>query len=90
MNSPLKYMGGKSRLVSTIAPIVDTTPHECYCEPFAGAAWILFGKRKEVSKSEVINDADGELISFWRVIQNHLLAFIDLYRHAVVSRQIYD
>jgi len=29
-------------------------------------------------------------VSFFRVIQNHLLAFIDLYRHAVVSRQIFE
>ena len=90
MRSPLSYIGGKSRLVATIAPIVEATKHECYCEPFSGAAWILFGKRKEVSKTEVINDADGELVSFFRVIQCHLLAFIDLYRHAIVSRQIYE
>jgi len=78
MNSPLNYMGGKSRLVPTIAPIINSTPHDCYCEPFAGAAWVLFGKEKESSKSEVINDADGELVSFFRVVQNHLHAFIDL------------
>ena len=47
----------------------------------------MFGKEREASKSEVINDADGELISFWRCVQNHYLWFIDLYRHTVVSRQ---
>jgi len=90
MNSPLNYMGGKSRLVRTIAPIINATPHECYCEPFCGAAWILFGKDKHVSKSETINDADGELVSFFRVLQNHYLYFIDQYRNAIVSRQIYE
>ena len=68
MKSPLKYMGGKSRLVPTLVPIIHATPHDCYCEPFAGAAWILFGKDRESSKSEVINDADGELVRFFRVL----------------------
>ena len=90
MNSPIPYMGGKSRLVSTLTPIIHNTPHECYCEPFCGAAWILFNKDPAISKSEVINDADGELVSFFRVIQNHLFPFIDLYRHAVVSRKIFE
>ena len=83
-------MGGKSRLVSTLVPIIEATPHDAYCEPFCGAAWVLFGKPPGVSKCEVINDADGELVRFFRVIQNHYLPFIDLYRHAVVSRQIFE
>ncbi len=89
MNSPLSYMGGKSRMVKTLVPIIDGTPHTCYCEPFCGAAWVLFGKDPEVSKVEVINDADGELTSFWRVVQRHYMPFIDLYRHAIVSRQMF-
>lgn len=90
MKSPLAYMGGKSRLVPTIVPIIVETPHTCYCEPFCGTAWILFGKPQDVSECEVINDLDGELVSFWRVIQRHYLAFVDLYRNAVVSREIFD
>ncbi len=90
MKSPLAYMGGKSRLVKTIVPIIVGTPHTCYCEPFCGAAWILFGKPQEASECEVINDADGELVSFWRVVQRHYLPFVDCYRNAVVSRQIFD
>jgi DNA adenine methylase len=83
-------MGGKSRLVSILLPIVEATPHDCYCEPFCGAAWVLFAKPPGVSKVEVINDADGELARFFRVLQNHYLPFIDLYRHAIVSRQIFE
>lgn len=90
MKSPICYMGGKSRLVKTIVPIIDTIPHVCYCEPFCGAAWILFGKDPDVSKCEVINDADGELVSFWRVVKKHYLPFLDLYRNAIVSRQMFE
>jgi len=83
-------MGGKSRLVKTIVPIIHRTPHTCYCEPFCSAAWILFGKDPAMSEVEVINDADGELVSFWRVIKKHYLPFVDLYRHAIVSRQMFE
>lgn len=43
--------------------------HACYVEPFFGAGWVYFGK--EPSKSEVINDIDGELINLFRVIRTH-------------------
>lgn len=87
MNSPLSYLGGKSRLVKRIVPLIPED-HICYCEAFCGAAWVLFGK--EPSKSEVINDADSELACFWRVVQNHYEPFIALFKHAIVSRQMFD
>ena len=42
--SLLKYVGGKSRLAKTIVPRIPE--HSCYCEVFAGAAWILFKKEE--------------------------------------------
>jgi DNA adenine methylase len=62
--------------------------HTCYCEPFCGAAWVLFAK--EPSKVEVINDLDGELVTFWRVIQNHLEEFLRYFKWAVVSRRLFE
>lgn len=59
--------------------------HKCYCEPFVGGAWVFF--RKEPSKCEVINDADGQLVNLWRVLQNHPEEFLRHYRYAVVSRE---
>lgn len=86
MKSPLCYLGGKSRLAPIIVPRIPD--HDCYCEPFCGAAWILFSK--EPSRCEVINDLDGELVTFWRVVQNHLLPFLDYFKYAIVSRRIFD
>ena len=86
MNSPLNYFGGKSRLADRIVPLIP--PHVCYCEPFCGGAWVLF--RKDPSKHEVLNDADCELVTFWRVVQNHLAAFMDYYKFAVISRKLFD
>lgn len=87
MNSPIAYLGGKSRLAKTIIARIPKD-HECYCEPFCGAAWVFL--QKDPSGLEVINDADAELITFWRVVQNHLQTFIDYFKWAVVSRKVFD
>lgn len=87
MNSPLCYLGGKSRLADKIVSLLPKD-HVCYCEPFCGAAWVFF--RKSPSKVEVVNDLDGELIRFFRVIQNHLEEFLRYYRFAVVSRKVFE
>jgi DNA adenine methylase len=81
--SPLAWVGGKSKLTSTIIPLVPE--HQCYAEVFAGAAWMLF--RKEPSKVEVINDINGDLITLYRVIQNHLEEFIRYFKWSLVSRE---
>ena len=48
-------------------------PHAtAYVEPFVGAGHI-FLNRYQVS-SEVINDADGRVMNFWRVCQKPRLA----------------
>lgn len=83
MNSIIPYLGGKSRLAKTI---IERIPeHICYCEPFAGAAWVLF--KKPISSSEVINDISSELITLYRVIQNHLEEFIKYFKWALISRE---
>ena len=64
MNSPLSYIGGKSKLAKTIISMLPE--HEAYCEVFAGAGWVFFNK--EPSKYEIINDLDSELITFYRVL----------------------
>lgn len=80
--SPLAWVGGKSKLTSTIIPLIPE--HKCYVEVFAGAAWVLF--RKEPSKVEVINDINGDLITLYRVIQNHLEEFVRYFKWSLVSR----
>ena len=87
MNSPIAYFGGKCRLSKRIVPLIPAD-HICYCEPFCGAAWILF--KKTPSKHEVINDIDNELVNFWRILQNHLQPFLDYFKMVVISRKIFD
>jgi DNA adenine methylase len=40
MNSPLSYIGGKSKLSPIITRMMPA--HKSYCEVFAGAAWVSF------------------------------------------------
>jgi DNA adenine methylase len=87
MKSPLNYLGGKSKLAPRIVSMIPAD-HTCYCEPFSGAAWVFF--TKEPSKGEVLNDKDGELANFWKVIQNHLQPFLDYFKWAVVSRSLWE
>lgn len=79
------WIGGKRRLAKHILPLFPT--HTCYVEPFCGAAALYF--LKTPSKTEVINDINGELVNLYRVVKHHLEEFIRQFKWALVSRQIY-
>jgi DNA adenine methylase len=66
VKSPVPYFGSKQ----TIAPwIVSLLPaHEHYVEPFAGGLSVLLAKRP--ARMETVNDLDGELMTFWRVLRD--------------------
>ncbi|MBA3012513.1 MAG: DNA adenine methylase, partial [Proteobacteria bacterium] len=83
MNSPFAYIGGKSRLSKQI--IAAIPDHKTYCEVFSGAAWVFF--RKPISKVEVINDLDSDLVTFYRVVQNHLEEFLKQFKWLLTSRE---
>ncbi len=65
---PIKWIGGKSRFVRRIVPLVDATPHRCYVEPFGGSGAILLAKRPV--PVEVYNDLDTNLVTLYRTLQN--------------------
>ncbi|HAX1635690.1 TPA: DNA adenine methylase [Escherichia coli] len=79
------WIGGKRRLAKHILPLFP--PHTCYVEPFCGAAALYF--LKTPSKTEIINDINGELINLYRVVKYHLEEFIRQFKWALISRQMY-
>nr|WP_250145647.1 DNA adenine methylase [Escherichia coli] len=79
------WIGGKRRLAKHILPLFPA--HECYVEPFCGAAALYF--LKTPGKIEVINDINGELVNLYRVVKHHLEEFVRQFKWALVSRQIY-
>ena len=65
MKTPISYYGGKQRLVPEILPLIPK--HTQYVEPFCGGAAVFWAK--EPSAHEVINDLDGRVVNFYRVLQ---------------------
>jgi len=86
MNSPFKWVGGKSRLRKYVVPLLP--PHTCYIEPFAGAAWVLFGKVP--SAVEVLNDIDKDLITFFRVVREQPEELIASFEWELCSRAEFE
>ena len=82
----LKYYGGKWNLANWI---VDFFPHHnCYVEPFGGAASVLL--QKPLSPHEFYNDLDSDVVNFFRVLrenQSELIQKIDLTPY---SREEYE
>ncbi len=87
IKSPLSgWVGGKFQLSKQIVSMIPE--HECYCEPFSGAAWVFF--RKPRSKVEVLNDINTDIITLYRVIQHHFEEFMRYFKWALVSRDEFE
>jgi len=83
---PFAYYGGKTTLAPRIAELLP--PHDHYVEPFAGSLAVLLAKTP--SKAETVNDLDGDLVHFWRVLREQP---DELARQAMLtphSRQEYE
>lgn len=69
MRTPITYYGGKQTMVKKILSMMPE--HEMYVEPFFGGGSVFFGKNKERSKLEVINDHNEKLMSFYATLQEY-------------------
>lgn len=68
IRSPLRYPGGKSRVVEKIARLIP--PFEEFREPFFGGGSVFFYlKQKFPSRQFWVNDKYAELANFWRQMQ---------------------
>lgn len=70
MKTPITYYGGKQTLLKHILPLFPV--HDCYTEAFAGGAAAYFAK--EPSEIEVINDTNGNLVNFYRMLKSNFEA----------------
>lgn len=82
----LRYYGGKWRLAPWILSFAP--PHACYCEPFSGGASILL--RKDRAPAETINDLDGEIQAFFRVLRDRGPELIEKIRLTPFSRREWE
>lgn len=84
--SPIKWVGGKSKLVRKILPIIPE--HKGFVEVFGGSAIVLLNKKP--SKWEVLNDFDSNLMNFWSIVQTAHDQLIKSFEWELVSRERFE
>ncbi|HRQ38419.1 MAG TPA: DNA adenine methylase [Chloroflexota bacterium] len=91
----LKWAGGKTQLLSQIAPHFPTEFNH-YCEPFTGSAavyWHLYSLREQgvVHFSDVhLADSNAELVNCYQVVRDEVDALIEqLTQHRQQHQQTY-
>ena len=71
MHPPITYYGGKQKMLRHILPLIP--PHRIYNEPFFGGGAVFWAK--EPAYTEFINDINGEVVNFYRVLKTDFPAF---------------
>ncbi|MGY6246628.1 DNA adenine methylase [Bosea thiooxidans] len=83
------YIGGKKQLARTIVERIAAIEHTTYAEAFVGMGGV-FLRRPMKPTSEVINDASRDVATFFRVLQRHYQAFLDMLRWQLASRAEFE
>ena len=83
------YIGGKRNLAKRLVAMIDEIPCETYAEVFVGMGGI-FLRRTRRPKAEVINDYSRDVSTFFRVLQRHYQAFLDMIRWQLTTRADFE
>lgn len=83
------YVGGKKQLASRLVDRIGAIEHTTYAEAFVGMGGV-FLRRTTKPKAEVINDASRDVATFFRVLQRHYQAFLDMLRWQLSSRAEFE
>jgi len=76
IKSPLRYPGGKSRAVETIAKLIPDFDE--FREPFLGGGSVfVYVKQRYPNKKFWVNDLYAELYKFWEMTQKDVNTLID-------------
>ena len=62
------YYGGKFSKLDWLLPQLNT-PHQVYCELFAGSLAVMLNKSR--AKHEIVNDLSEEVADFWLALREH-------------------
>jgi DNA adenine methylase len=65
-NVPFGWLGSKATMLDVILPNIPE--HKHYVEPFCGTAIVYL--HKQPAKISTLNDIDGNIINFFRVLQD--------------------
>jgi DNA adenine methylase len=83
------YIGGKRNLARRLVELIAATPHGLYAEPFVGMGGV-FLRRASRPSLEVINDWSADVATFFRVLQRHYVAFLDMLRFQLTTREAFE
>jgi len=79
------YIGGKRQLAKRLIALINSIEHTTYAEAFVGMGGV-FLRRNHRPKAEIINDWSEDVATFFRVVQHHYVAFLDMLRFQITSR----
>jgi DNA adenine methylase len=83
------YIGGKRRLARSITTAIDRMPHTTYAEAFIGMGGV-FLRRGRKPQAEVINDWSEDVANFFRILQRHYVAFLDMLKFQLTTRSGFE
>lgn len=83
------YIGGKKRLARLLAGRIAAVPHTLYAEVFIGMGGVFFA-RDARPRAEVINDWSEDVSTFFRILQHHYVAFMDMLRFQLTTRANFE
>jgi len=85
MKTPITYYGGKQTMLKYLLCMVPE--HRIYCEPFFGGGALFFAKPK--AEVEVINDVNGEVVNFFKVMKTKFSELQKEVQGTLHSRELY-
>jgi DNA adenine methylase len=83
------WLGGKRNLAKRVIARINAVPHQSYVETFVGMGGI-FLRRDRRPKCEVINDWSEDVATFFRVLEHHYVAFLEMIRFQISSRANFE
>lgn len=86
MNALINYPGSKWGMAKEIISLMP--PHRSYLEPFFGSGAVLFNKPS--SPIETVNDIDGEVVNFFRVLREAPDYLAELIEMTPYAREVYE
>lgn len=86
MNAILNYPGAKWGMAKQIVSYMPQ--HRSYLEPFFGSGAVLFNKPR--SAIETVNDIDGDITNFFKVLREHTSELCEAIALTPYSREVFD
>jgi len=85
MKTPISYYGGKQMMLKDILPLIPE--HDAYIEPFFGGGAVYWAKKPV--KTEVINDVNGNIVNFYKVLKHSYFDLVKKLQETLHSRDTY-